>query len=117
MGLIFCQLLENTMPTIEANTDVVTQINVFTCAPENQQALIEHLIRAATFAKQISGWKSASIHKGLDGKSVVNYAQAENDEAHGRIFAELKDKGYIDRGHHYGEAHPGLYQTVFTLEK
>jgi hypothetical protein len=50
------------MPTIEANTGVVTQVNVFTCAPEKQQALIEHLIRAATFAMQIPGWMSASIH-------------------------------------------------------
>jgi hypothetical protein len=107
MGLILCQLLENTMPTIEANTGVVTQINVFTCTPENQEALIDHLVRAATFAKQIPGWKSASIHKGLDGTSVVNYAQAENDEAQGRIFAELKDKGYIDQGNQYGVAHPG----------
>ena len=105
------------MPTIEANTGVVTQINVFTCAPEKQQALIEHLIRAATFAKQIPGWMSASIHKGLDGKSVVNYAQAENDEAQARIFAALKDNGYIDQGHTYGDAHPGLYHAVFTLTK
>ena len=42
---------------------------------------------------------------------------AENDEAQARIFAELKDKGYIDQGHQYGEAHPGLYHAVFTLEK
>ena len=33
------------------------------------------------------------------------------------IFAELKDKGYIDQGHQYGKAHPGLYHAVFTLEK
>ena len=105
------------MPTIEANTGVVTQINVFTCAPENQQALVDHLIRAAMFAKQIPGWKSASIHKALDGKSVVNYAQAESDEAQARIFAELTEKGYIDQGHKYGEAHPGLYHAVLTLEK
>jgi len=105
------------MPTIEANTGVVTQINVFTCTPENQQGLIDHLTRAATFAREIPGWKSASIHKGLDGKSVVNYAQAQSGEAQARIFAELKEKGYIDQGHTFGEAHPGLYQAVFTLEK
>ena len=105
------------MPTIEANTAVVTQINVFTCSPENQQALIDHLVRAATFASRIPGWKSASIHRGLDGKTVVNYAQAANGEAQARIFAELNRKGYIDEGHKYGEAHPGLYETVFTLEK
>lgn len=104
------------MPTIEANTGTITQINVFTVKPENQQALVDHLIEAASFAKLIPGWKSISIHKSLDGKSVVNYAQAESQDAQARIFAALSEKGFIDRGHQFGEAHPGLYEAVFTLE-
>ncbi|HEY4356229.1 MAG TPA: hypothetical protein VGN16_10815 [Acidobacteriaceae bacterium] len=69
------------MPTIQANSGVITQINVFTVKPENQNALIEHLIGAASIASRIPGWKSISIHKSLDGQSVVNYAQAESLEA------------------------------------
>jgi hypothetical protein len=107
---------EEAMPTIEANTGVITQINVFTVKPENQQALVEHLIGAASVASQIPGWKSISIHMSIDGTSVVNYAQAENLEAQERIFNELSQKGLIEKGHQFGEAHPGLYKAVYTLE-
>ena len=60
------------MPTIEANSGVITQINVFTVKPENQQALVDHLIGAASVARRAPGWKSISIHKSIDSKSVVN---------------------------------------------
>jgi hypothetical protein len=104
------------MPTVEANSGVITQINVFTVKPENQQALVDHLIVAASVARQVPGWKSISIHKSIDGKSVVNYAQAENLEAQERIFKELSGKGIIEDGHQFGEAHPGLYEAVYTLD-
>jgi hypothetical protein len=108
---------EKAMPTIEANSGVITQINVFMVKPENQQALVDHLIRAASVAREVPGWKSISIHKGVDGTSVVNYAQAESMEAQQRIFKELSDKGIIEKGHQLGEAHPGLYEAVYTLDK
>ena len=104
------------MPTIKANCGVITQINVFTVKPENQQALVDHLIGAASVARQIPGWKSISIHKSIDGRSVVNYAQAESMEAQQRIFKELSEKGIIEKGHRFGDAHPELYEAVYTLE-
>lgn len=104
------------MPTIAPDPVAVTQITVFTCSPDNQQALVDHLIRSAVYAKQIPGFVSSSIHKGLDGKSVANYIQAEDEGAQARIFAELKAKGFIDQGKKYGEAHVGLYHAVSTLE-
>jgi hypothetical protein len=107
---------EETMPTIEANSRVITQINVFTVKPENQQALIDHLIGAASVASKIPGWKSISIHKSIDGKSIVNYAQAENLEAQERIFKELSERGFLEKGHQLGEAHPGLYQVVYAFD-
>jgi hypothetical protein len=104
------------MPTIEANSGAITQINVFTVKPENQQALVDHLIGAASIARCIPGWKSISIHKSIDGKSVVNYAQAESLKAQERIFKELSEKGIIEKGHQFGDAHPGLYEVIYTLE-
>jgi hypothetical protein len=38
------------VPTIEANTGIVTQINVFTVPEGGQQALIDFLTEAARFA-------------------------------------------------------------------
>jgi hypothetical protein len=104
------------MPTIQANFGVITQINVLTVKPETQQAVVDHLVRAASVARQVSGWKSISIHKSIDDKSVVNYAQAESVEAQKKIFEEFSNKGMIEQGHQLGEAHPGLYETVYTLD-
>ena len=66
------------MPVIESNRGVVTQINVFTVKPENQQALIDLLIDSARSVCHLPGWKSASIHRSFDGKTVVNYAQSSD---------------------------------------
>ena len=46
----------------------------------------------------------------------MNYAQAESLEAQERIFKELSEKGIIEKGHQFGEAHPGLYEAVYTLD-
>jgi Antibiotic biosynthesis monooxygenase len=104
------------MPTIQSNSSVITQINVFTVKPQNQQALIDHLIDAAAVASRVPGWQSISVHRSLDGQSVVNYAQADSMEAQSNIFDELLERGIINRGHQLGEAHPGLYEVVYTKE-
>jgi hypothetical protein len=97
------------MPTINANTAIVTQINVFTVPEGGQQALIDFLQEAANFASSTPGWLSASVHR--------SYAQSENLEAAQRIIKRLRDAGWLERNKALGEAHPGLYDVVFTLEK
>ena len=108
---------ESCMANIEANKGVVTQINVFTVAPENQQALIELLIESAKSVCELPGWMSASIHRSADGTRVVNYAQAENMEAQDRIVASLRTNGFLERNKKLAEAHPGLYEVVYTLTR
>jgi hypothetical protein len=105
------------VPTINANTGIVTQINVFTVPEGGQQALIDFLKGAAQFASSTPGWLSASVHRSLDGTRVVNYAQSENLEAAQRIIERLREGGWLERNKAFGEAHPGLYDVVFTLEK
>lgn len=105
------------MPIINANTEVVTQINVFTVPEGGQQALIDFLQEAAKFASATPGWLSASVHRSRDGTRVVNYAQSENLEAAQRIIDRLRKAGWLERNKILGEAHPGLYDVVFTLEK
>ena len=105
------------MANIEANKGVVTQINVFVVKPENQQALIEVLIQSAKSVCELPGWISASIHKSADGTRVVNYAQAESMEAQERIVASLRENGFFERNKRLGEAHPGLYEVVYTLTR
>ena len=104
------------MPEIKANTGVVIQINLFTVKPENQQALIDLLIDSARSVCHLPGWKSASIHRSLNGKTVVNYAQSPDMESQERIVASLRENGFLDRNRQLGQGHPALYEAVFTLE-
>jgi Antibiotic biosynthesis monooxygenase len=64
------------MVTIAKDKDVVTLINVFTVAPEDQQRLVDVLVDAtqAVMRKQ-SGFIWANIHRSLDGTRVTNYVQ------------------------------------------
>ena len=64
------------MTTIATHVPVLTLINVFTVAPEKQQTLIDLLDRATeeTMRHQ-PGFLSANLHRSLDGKRVINYAQ------------------------------------------
>ena len=67
------------MATIEKGGSVLTLINVFTVEPEKQQKLVTLLIAATERTmKHIPGFMSANIHRSLDGKKVVNYAQWES---------------------------------------
>jgi hypothetical protein len=105
------------MPTIRANAGIITQINVFVVPEGRQQPLVELLAESAKFASSTPGWLSASIHRSCDGTRVVNYAQSENREAAQRVIARLREGGWLDRNKAFGEAHPGLYEVVFTLER
>ena len=107
----------NRMPIIRANAGIITQINVFTVAAGGQQALIDLLSESARFAKETPGWLSASLHRSRDGTRVVNYAQSESVEAAQAVIGRLRSAGFLDRNKALGEAHPGLYDVVFTLHR
>jgi len=66
------------MTVIRANSEVVTQINVFEIDPKNQDGLAALLLEAIQSVCHVPGWISANIHKSLDGTRVVNYAQAKD---------------------------------------
>ncbi len=68
--------------TINPDTPLVTLINVFTVAPEDQQRLIT-LWQQTTddIIRHLPGFISANIHASPDGTKVVNYAQWEDTDA------------------------------------
>ena len=105
------------MPIIRANTGIITQINPFTVHEGRQQPLIALLTEAANFARSTPGWIAASLHRSRDGRRVVNYAQSESMEAARNVIERLRDAGYLDRNKALGEAHPGLYDVVFALDR
>ena len=74
--MTFHRQTEGCMTTIDPNADLVTLINVFTVAPENQQRLLDLLAEATTeIIAGMPGFVSANLHRGLDGTRVANYAQ------------------------------------------
>jgi quinol monooxygenase YgiN len=67
---------EEFMAVIDPKQECVTLINVFTVKPESQLELVELLVEITEdVMSHLEGFISASIHRGLDGDRVVNYAQ------------------------------------------
>src|SRR5215213_9112182 len=59
------------MVTIAKDNDVVTLINVFTVAQEDQQRLVDVLVDATQkVMRKQPGFVSANIHRSLDGRQV-----------------------------------------------
>jgi hypothetical protein len=64
------------MTLIARQSNLVTFINVFTVAPENQQRLVDLLTRVTeTSVRHATGFVSSSLHRSLDGTKVTMYAQ------------------------------------------
>jgi hypothetical protein len=103
------------MATIEAGSSVVTHINVFTVDPARQDELVASLTETVAAAAKMPGWISASIHKSLDGRKVVNYVQFETAEAGRAVTAKLAELGFIARNTAIGTVQPGQYEVVHTL--
>jgi heme-degrading monooxygenase HmoA len=106
------------MVTIAKDRDLVTLINVFTVAPEDQQRLVDVLVDATqAVMRNQQGFISANIHRSLDGTRVTNYAQWRSPEA---FEAMLGDR---EAAEHMGEAakiaesfEPHLYEVTFVEE-
>ena len=70
------------MTVISVEAKLITVINVFTVEPTNQQELLDLLDKATVDVMQhVDGFISANFHKGIDGKTVINYAQWRGQKA------------------------------------
>lgn len=105
------------MPTIRSDSGIITQINTFTVPDGGQQALIDLLAESARYVSDTPGWLSASLHRSLDGTRVTNYAQCRDLDSALAVIERLRAAGFLDRNAVLGQAHPGLYDVVFTLER
>lgn len=52
----------------------IVLINVFKCQPERQDALLEMLAALTQAQIGLPGFRSATLHRGLNGKTVANHA-------------------------------------------
>ncbi|MYW92751.1 antibiotic biosynthesis monooxygenase [Amycolatopsis rubida] len=98
------------MTTISTDADVVTLVNVFTVAPEKQQALIKVLTTATEEAmSHQAGYVSANIHASTDGTRVVNYSQWASADAFHAMTADPECREHMSAALALAECDPHLY--------
>ena len=106
------------MTTISTQQDVVTLINVFTVAPEDQQRLLDLLVEATeSVMNRLPGFVSANLHTSIDGTKVTNYAQWRSRED---FEAMLQNPDAIvhmrEAGRIAEKFEPHLYEVSFVDE-
>jgi quinol monooxygenase YgiN len=106
------------MVTITKDNDVVTLINVFTVAPEDQQRLVDILIDATQkVMRKQPGFVSANIHRSLDGTQVTNYAQWRSREVFEAMLQNQEAAKHMEDAARIAERFdPHLYEVSFVEE-
>lgn len=104
------------MTTIVANSPVTTAITVFKVAPENQQQLVEMIVRAAReIARSQPGFISINIHKSLDKTHVISYSQWESREAYDNILQNATIIPHVQAILKIATIEPNFYEVVAVI--
>jgi heme-degrading monooxygenase HmoA len=106
------------MTTISTEWDVVTLINVFTVAPEDQQGLLDVLVEATeSVMNGLPGFVSANLHASLDGTKVTNYAQWRSREDFEAMLQNPEAMVHMREAARIAERfEPHLYEVSFVDE-
>ncbi len=103
------------MTTIRTDAPVITLINVFTVAPENQQRLLDVLSEATErVIRSRPGFVSANLHRSLDGTSVVNYAQWRSREDFEAMLQDPAARPHLQEAAQLATFEPHLYEVAFV---
>jgi heme-degrading monooxygenase HmoA len=97
---------------------VVTLINVFTVAPEDQQHLLDLLVEATeSVMNKLPGFVSANLHKSLDGTKVTNYAQWRSREDFEAMLEDPEAAVHMREAAEIAEKfEPHMYEVSFVDE-
>lgn len=99
--------------TIEIGQSPITLVNVFKVKPKNQDKLVQALVEATeNTMRTLDGFVSANIHKSLDGKRVVNYAQWRSKEDFDAMMRNPKALLHMAPILLYAKPSPHLYEVV-----
>jgi heme-degrading monooxygenase HmoA len=103
---------------ISQRGDVVTLINVFTVAPEDQQRILDLLVEATeSVMRGLPGFVSANLHKSLDGTKVANYAQWRSREDFEAMLENSEAAMHMKKAAEIAEKfEPRLYEVSFVDE-
>ncbi|MCQ9184190.1 antibiotic biosynthesis monooxygenase [Streptomyces sp. IBSBF 2953] len=72
-----------------------TTVNIFHTAPENQDRLIEVLLKGMPLLDQQPGFVATSLHRSHDGGRVIAYVQWESKEAFEAMRARPDAQGHF----------------------
>jgi quinol monooxygenase YgiN len=101
------------MTTITLSRKLITLINVFTVEPDNQQRLIELLVRVTEISvRHAPGFISSSLHRSLDGTKVTMYAQWRNIEDYQAMREDPAPLPYLQQALAIAKFEPGMYEVV-----
>lgn len=104
---------------IVKSANVITLINIFTVEPDNQQRLVELLVKITEDVMcKLSGFISANIHKSLNGKQAANYAQWGSVENVEDMLKSIKSNERYQYLHaevlNIAKLNPVLYEVCYT---
>ena len=103
------------MTKISQHGDVVTLINAFTVAPEDQQRLLDLLAEATETVIRVTGFLSANLHKSLDGTRVANYGQWRSREDFEAMLENPEAAMHMKEAAETAEKfEPHLYEVSFV---
>jgi len=104
------------MTTISKESAIVTLINVFTVEPEKQKKLIDLLIQATEKTmRHLPGFISANIHRSIDGKQVVNYAQWRSRQDFEAMLKNPAAIPHMQEIASFTKFEPNLYEVVESI--
>lgn len=63
-----------------SDADPVVLINVYRCEPERQTVLMEHLSAMVRAQRELEGFISATVHRGLNGRVAAVHAVWQSRE-------------------------------------
>jgi heme-degrading monooxygenase HmoA len=95
---------------------MITLINVFTVAPENQQRLIDLLTRATDgLVDRAPGFIAATLHRGIDGTKVTMVAQWRSTEDYQAMRQDERPLPFLQEALTFASFEPGMYEAVRTF--
>ncbi len=101
------------MSAASPTSAVLTVINVFTVAPENQARLIDLLTRATeSTVRHVPGFISATLHQSLDGAKVTMYAQWRSWDDYQRMRENTTASPFLTEALTFSSFEPGFYRVV-----
>lgn len=92
----------------------ITLINVYNCRPERQPELMLALEGLTHAARLLPGFLSARLHRSLNGKHVVNYAEWESVEHWRAMVRHPSVQNWMERVVALATFEPQVYAPAET---